>query len=71
MKRLEMKFENQEGRIVTYTLDDPIEPVDYEAVNAAMDVVIAENAFTSSGGELVAKRSARVVEQIVEDIEII
>ncbi|WP_445321712.1 DUF2922 family protein [Oceanobacillus sp. HCA-5259] len=31
---------------------------------------MAQNAFNSSGGDLVAKRSARVVEQITEDIEI-
>ena len=70
MKKLEMRFENQEGRLVTYSLDYPIEPVDPVAVNAAMDEVIAQNAFTSTGGDLVGKRSARVVEQIVEEIEI-
>lgn len=70
MKRLEMRFENQDGRLVTYTLDDPVEPIDYEAVNEAMDTVIEQNAFSSSGGDLVLKRSARVIEQIVEEIEI-
>lgn len=70
MKKLEMRFENQEGRVVTYSLDYPTEPIDAEAVNAAMDQVIAQNAFTSSGGDLVGKRSARVIEQIVEDIEL-
>ncbi|GGN61262.1 MULTISPECIES: DUF2922 domain-containing protein [Oceanobacillus] len=70
MKRLQMQFENQEGKVVTYTLDDPVEPIDHEAVNEAMDTVIAQNAFNSSGGELVAKRGARVVEQITEEIEI-
>ena len=41
-----------------------------DAVNEAMDTIIEQNAFNSSGGDLVAKRSARVVEQITEDIEI-
>ncbi|WP_308425627.1 DUF2922 family protein [Oceanobacillus indicireducens] len=31
---------------------------------------MAQNAFNSSGGDLVAKRSACIVEQITEDIEI-
>ena len=70
MKKLEMKFENQDGKIVTYSLDYPIEPVDPIAVNEAMDEVIAQNVFTSNGGELVRKASARVVEQNIEDIEI-
>ena len=71
MKKLEMKSENEAGRVVTYTLDHPIVDLTPEAVNAVMDEVIEENAFTSSGGDLVGKRSARVVEQIVEDIEIL
>ena len=71
MKTLELKFENADGKIVTYSLEQPIEPVDPVAVAAAMDTIIAENAFTSSGGNLVAKKSARVVERNVEDVEII
>ena len=71
MKTLELKFENADGKIVTYSLEKPIEPVDPVAVAAAMDTIIAENAFTSSGGNLVAKKSARVVERNVEDVEII
>lgn len=70
MKRLEMRFKNEDGKTVTYTLDDPVEPIDETAVNAAMDVVIAQNAFGSSGGDLVEKLSARIVAQQVEEIEI-
>ncbi|MEI3604005.1 DUF2922 domain-containing protein, partial [Oceanobacillus sp. SE10311] len=36
-----MQFENQEGKVVTYTLDDPVEPINHEAVNEAMDTIIA------------------------------
>lgn len=70
MKKLELKFRNEEDKIVTYSLDNPIEPVDPAAVNEAMDEIIAQNVFRTSGGELVAKASARVVEQNIEDIEI-
>ncbi|MBN6205772.1 DUF2922 domain-containing protein [Ralstonia pickettii] len=70
MKKLELKFRNEEDKIVTYSLDNPIEPVDPAAVNEAMDEILAQNVFTTSGGELVAKASARVVEQNIEDIEI-
>ncbi|WP_042143678.1 DUF2922 domain-containing protein [Paucisalibacillus sp. EB02] len=71
MKTLELKFENADGKIVTYSLEQPIEPVDPVTVTAAMDTIIAENAFTSNGGNLVAKKSARVVERNVEDIELV
>ncbi|WP_404455430.1 DUF2922 domain-containing protein [Virgibacillus necropolis] len=69
-KKLEMKFENQDGKVVTYTLDSPVEPVDAIAVQAAMDEIITQNAFTSSGGDLVAVKSARIVERNVLDIEL-
>jgi hypothetical protein len=70
VKQLELKFENADGKTVTYSVEMPIEPVDPAAVSAAMDEILTQNAFTSSGGDLVAKKSARVVERIVEDIEI-
>lgn len=71
MKQIELKFENEDGKVVTYALDNPVEPVDPAAVSAAMDVIIAQNAFTSSGGDLVAKKSARIVERYAEEIELV
>ncbi len=65
-----MKFENVEGKIVTYSIDHPVEPANSVDVNTAMEQVIAQNAFTSSGGDLVAKKSARIVERVVEEIDL-
>ncbi|MGO4889432.1 DUF2922 domain-containing protein [Anaerobacillus sp. MEB173] len=70
-KRLELVFVNQAGANVTIALDDPIEPVNPGSVSAAMDQVILQNAFTSSGGELVSKKAARIVERNVADVEIL
>src|SRR5699024_12241808 len=70
MKKIELKFENEDGKTVTYSLDKPVEPVDPEAVKNAMDVIIEQNAFTSSGGDLIAKKSARVVDRTVEEIDL-
>ncbi|MQM40374.1 hypothetical protein KBTX_04423 [wastewater metagenome] len=67
-KKIELKFENEEGRTVTYSLNDPVEPFDETAVNAAMDEILSANAFTSSGGDLMAKKSARIVERNVTEI---
>ena len=69
-KQLQLQFENYDGKTVTYSLDNPVEPVDPEAVNTAMDEIIEQDVFTSSGGDLVGKRNARLVERTVEDIEI-
>ncbi|MFC4557959.1 DUF2922 domain-containing protein [Virgibacillus kekensis] len=71
MKKLELKFENADGKTVTYSLEQPIEPVDPAAVKAAMDTIVTQNAFTSSGGDLVSIKSARVVERNVQDIELV
>jgi hypothetical protein len=67
-KKIELLFENVEGRTVRYSLDNPVEPYDSAAVNAAMDLILSENAFTSSGGDLVGKKGARIVERNVTDI---
>lgn len=70
MKKLELRFVNELGRTVTYSLEEPIEPIDSTLVREAMDEIIAQNAFTSTGGDLVAKHSARIVENKVEEIDI-
>ncbi|MCK0471490.1 DUF2922 domain-containing protein [Halalkalibacter sp. APA_J-10(15)] len=69
-KRLELQFENEEGRLVTISVDDPIEPLDGELVAQSMNQVLAEDAIESSGGNLVAIRGARIVERNVTEIEL-
>ncbi|RWZ60790.1 DUF2922 domain-containing protein [Halobacillus fulvus] len=70
MKKLELKFLNADERIVTITLDHPVEPVDPALIHAAMDAVIQENCFFSSGGDFMEKKEARIVERNVFDIEL-
>ncbi|MFD1416944.1 DUF2922 domain-containing protein [Oceanobacillus jeddahense] len=70
MRKLELKFLNEQNRIVTYTLDHPVEPVDPETIQEAMDTILQESALYSTGGELTEIHSARIVERIVEDIEL-
>lgn len=69
-KKLEMQFINLEGKTATISVDDPIEPVVAATVSAAMDTIITANIFTSKGGDLVAKKGARVVEHNVADVEL-
>ncbi|MFC4558199.1 DUF2922 domain-containing protein [Virgibacillus kekensis] len=71
MKKLELKFLNADGKLVTYSLEQPVEPVDPATVKSAMNTIIAQNAFTSSGGDLVSVKSARVVERNVVDIDLV
>lgn len=69
-KQIELQFLNEEDRTITLSLSDPVEPVDPSAVNTAMDTIISEDAFTSSGGSLVAKKGARIVDRTVVEIEL-
>ncbi|MFD1017973.1 DUF2922 domain-containing protein [Thalassobacillus hwangdonensis] len=70
MKKLELKFLNEENKTVTISLDNPIEPVDAVKINHAMDTILAQNCFLSSGGDLVSKKQARIVERNVSEIEL-
>jgi hypothetical protein len=69
-KRLELIFENEIGANITLSLDNPVYPADPIVISAAMDSIVAENAFVSSGGEIVAKKAARIVDRTVEEIVI-
>ncbi|GEL07959.1 DUF2922 domain-containing protein [Salisediminibacterium halotolerans] len=69
-KRLEMLFYNEGGKNVTVGLDHPVEPVNAEQVSEVMDTIIDQNIFTSTDGDVVKKRHARIVERTVEVIEI-
>jgi hypothetical protein len=71
MKKLELIFENEDGKNVTYALDNPVDPADADMVKAAMDEVIAQDIFTSAGGAMVKVKSARIVERNVTDIELV
>jgi len=70
MKRLELIFENEAGKNVTFTLDEPVDPVNPEAIHQAMDEIIAQNVFTTNDGDVIAKKGARIVERTVTPIDI-
>lgn len=70
MKKIELFFENEDGKTVKFSLDKPIEPVDTEAVSKVMEEIISQNLFISTGGDLVAKKNARLVENVIEEIEL-
>ncbi|MDD4238036.1 MAG: DUF2922 domain-containing protein [Desulfotomaculaceae bacterium] len=55
---LRMSFKNQSGNTVNISLDNPKVGLTGAEVEAAMDLVIAKNIFTTSGGDLVNKADA-------------
>ena len=64
-KTLEMTFLNQIGREVTLNLRDPRDGLTLAAVTAAADLAVTKNIFTTSGGDLVSFKEARI--RIVEE----
>ncbi|RYL89337.1 DUF2922 domain-containing protein [Sporolactobacillus sp. THM7-4] len=70
MKRLNLVFLNQQGKNVTLSLVDPVEPADPAAIKAAMAEIIAQNVFSSPGGDLVQAKSARISESNTTPISI-
>ncbi len=67
-QRLEMRFTNAGGRITTISVENVREDVTPAEVQAAVDAILARNIFTSSGGDLVAAESARIVSTEITEI---
>lgn len=66
-KKLELVFKNREGKTTRITIDNPLEPINPQAVSDAMDEIIAADAFEQGAG-LVEKIGARVIDRTIEDI---
>ncbi|MDP4549543.1 DUF2922 domain-containing protein [Guptibacillus hwajinpoensis] len=69
-KTLELQFDTRDNKPFSITLSDPVEPVNPAAIAAAMDAIIAQNCFTTSGGDVTAKKGARLVERNENEIVI-
>ncbi|MFX4262546.1 DUF2922 domain-containing protein [Pelotomaculum propionicicum] len=67
-KTLRMVFTSQAGRNVIISLDNPRGDLTAAEIEAAMDLVIARNIFTSPGGDLVAKQDIKVVDSTTNDL---
>ena len=65
---LRMSFLNQGGNNVTISLDNPKEDLTAAEVQTAMDLIIARNIFTSSGGDLISKAYARVIDTTTTEL---
>ncbi|MGL5245657.1 MAG: DUF2922 domain-containing protein [Sarcina sp.] len=58
-----MNFKNTQGKETTITLNHIKEGLTSEEVAAVMDAIIANNLFESSGGSLVSKVKAQIVDK--------
>ncbi|GAC91404.1 DUF2922 domain-containing protein [Anoxybacillus kestanbolensis] len=67
MKTLELQFVNEEGKTVRLSVDAPRDDVTETQVASVMDVIIAANVFPSSGGDLIAKKGARLIDTTITE----
>lgn len=69
METLELIFLKEDGKTTIFSLDNPITPVDEQAVNNVMDSILASNIFATLGPQA-RKNGARLVERNVSEIMI-
>lgn len=70
IQTLELKFLNEQEKVITLTVDNPTVPVNPRLINQVMDKIVANNVFVSTGGTIVAKQGARLVGKEVVDIQL-
>ena len=66
--RLRMSFLNALNNTTSMSLDDPRTDLTPAEVQMVMDDIIAKNIFNSSGGDLVAVKSAEIVTTTVNEL---
>ncbi len=62
MKTLVLTFKNEEGQNASLRLRYPKDGLTPGEINTLMDTIIQKNIFATSGGDLVQKVGAQIVE---------
>jgi Protein of unknown function (DUF2922). len=65
---LRMVFLNTLNKQVTINLNNPKDTLTAAQVQGVMDTVIARNIFTFTGGDLVSKVSARIIDTSTNEL---
>ncbi|NLI93396.1 MAG: DUF2922 domain-containing protein [Peptococcaceae bacterium] len=67
-KILRLTFETASGGTTSITLPEPKENLPAADIQAAMDLVISKNIFTSAGGDLTGKRDIKIIDTTTDDL---
>ena len=65
---LRMTFLNELNKQVSISLNNPNDDLTAVQVQGAMDTIIAKNVFDSSGGDLVSKVSAKIIDTTTNEL---
>lgn len=67
-KVLRMTFTTALGGSVSISLQDPKVGITAAEIEAAMDLVIAKNVFTGTGGAWISKRDIKIIDTTTDDL---
>ena len=70
VKYLEMIFKTEGGDKATLSVSGIKEDLTGAEISAAMDVIIAKDAFSVKGGKLIEKYGAQVVSRNVDEFDV-
>ena len=68
-KVLELKFDAENGKTMTFSINEPKTELTPSEIREAMESIIAANVFHLNGFSLTAINQARLIERNVSDIE--
>ncbi|HHT51322.1 MAG TPA: DUF2922 domain-containing protein [Eubacteriaceae bacterium] len=69
--KLEMTFKNESGRSSKISVDNAKDDLTEVEVNQAMDDILANNIFITSGGDLIEKVKAELITTEVQEFQMI
>ncbi len=67
-KNLRLVFDTTAGNSFTITLPEPKADLTAPQIETVMDLIIAKDIFTTSGGNLTAKRDIKIVDTVTNDL---
>lgn len=70
MKTLVMTFLNENGKKVSLNVTAPKDVLTEVEINTAMDTVISKSIFYSTGGNLVSKDSAKIIDKTTTEVTV-
>lgn len=66
---LELVFLKDDGKTITFSIENPVTPVNEQTLNSVMDTIISAGIFLTLG-QHARKKSARIVEKSVSEVKI-
>ena len=67
-KVIRLTFGAQDGASMSITLDNPRIGLTKAEIEGAMDAVISANIFAAAGGDLLAKKDAKIIDTTTNDM---